>query len=139
MRCVALAARGRCLYAVSGEVTGDVKRDLGDRLLGDKTIDDLDLAILLGKPPKMLRDVTRFSQKHPALDFCGVTIADAVARVLRFPAVAAKTFLITIADRTVTGLIARDQMVGPYQVPVADYAMTCHSLQGPPGSAMALG
>ena len=77
--------------------------------------------------------------EHPALDFSGVAIADAVARVLRFPAVAAKTFLITIADRTVTGLIARDQMVGPYQVPVADYAMTCHSFKGHTGSAMAMG
>ncbi len=106
--------------AVIGAVTGDGKLELSDPLLGDKPIDDLDLAVLLGKPPKMLRDVTRLAAEHPALDFSGVAIADAVARVLRFPAVAAKAFLITIADRTVTGLIARDQVVGPYQVPVAD-------------------
>ena len=138
-RFAALAARERCLYAVIGAVTGDGKLELSDPLLGDKPIDDLDLAVLLGKPPKMLRDVTRLAAEHPALDFSGVAIADAVARVLRFPAVAAKTFLITIADRTVTGLVARDQMVGPYQVPVADYAMTCHSFKGHTGSAMAMG
>ena len=134
-----LAERERSLFAVIGEVTGDGKLNLDDPLLDDKPIDDLDLAILLGKPPKMLRDVSRLTETHLALDFHSTSIADAVARVLRFPAVAAKNFLITITDRTVTGLIARDQMVGPHQVPISDFAMTCHSFQGHTGTAMAIG
>ena len=138
-RFTALADRERCLFAVIGAVTGDGKIALDDPLLGDKPIDDLDLAVLLGKPPKMLRDVVRLQASHIPLNFSGIAIGDAIERVLRFPAVAAKTFLIAITDRTVTGLIARDQMVGPYQVPVSDFAMTCHSFQGHTGSAMAIG
>ena len=134
-----LAARERCLFAVIGEVTGDGTLSLDDALLGGKPIDDLDLAVILGKPPKMLRRATRSQPERQCLDLEGPSIAEAAERVLRFPAVAAKTFLITIADRTVTGLVARDQMVGPYQVPVADLAMTCHSSQGYTGSAMAMG
>ena len=134
-----LAARERCLFAVIGEITGDGTLSLDDSLLGDKPIDDLDLAVILGKPPKMLRRATRSQPVGPRLDLGEPSIAEAAERVLRFPAVAAKTFLITIADRTVTGLVARDQMVGPYQVPVADLALTCHSFQGYTGSAMAMG
>lgn len=135
----ALAERERCLYAVIGEVTGDRKLTLSDELLGEDPIPEIDLDVFLGKPPRMLRDVQRLPQHHPPLDFNGVTIADAASRVLRFPAVAAKNFLITIADRTVTGLIVRDQFVGPYQVPVADVALTAHSFKGYTGSAMAMG
>jgi phosphoribosylformylglycinamidine synthase len=138
-RFTVLAERERCLFAVIGEVTGDGKLNLDDPLLDDKPIDDLDLAVLLGKPPKMLRDVAHLSESHAPLDLRTISITDAVERVLRFPAVAAKTFLITITDRTVTGLIARDQMVGPHQVPVSDYGMTCHSFQGHTGTAMAIG
>ncbi|MXX37931.1 MAG: phosphoribosylformylglycinamidine synthase, partial [Gemmatimonadetes bacterium] len=134
-----LAARERCLFAVIGEVTGDGTLSLDDALLGDKPIDALDLAIILGKPPKMLRRATRSQPVQQSLALGEPSIAEAAERVLRFPAVAAKTFLITIADRTVTGLVARDQMVGPYQVPVADLALTCHSFQGYTGSAMAMG
>ncbi len=134
-----LAARERCLFAVIGEITGDGTLSLDDSLLGGKPIDDLDLAVILGKPPKMLRRATRSQPVQQSLDLGEPSIAEAAERVLRFPAVAAKTFLITIADRTVTGLVARDQMVGPYQVPVADLALTCHSFQGYTGSAMAMG
>ena len=134
-----LAARERCLFAVIGEVTGDGTLSLDDELLGGKPIDDLDLAVILGKPPKMLRRATRSQPVRQCLDLGEPSIAEAAERVLRFPAVAAKTFLITIADRTVTGLVARDQMVGPYQVPVADLALTCHSFQEHTGSAMAMG
>ena len=134
-----LAARERCLFAVIGEITGDGTLALDDSLLGGKPIDDLDLAVILGKPPKMLRRATSSQPVRQRLDLEGASIAEAAERVLRFPAVAAKTFLITIADRTVTGLVARDQMVGSYQVPVADLAMTCHSFQGYTGSAMAMG
>ena len=134
-----LAARERCLFAVIGEITGDGRLSLDDALLGDKPIDDLDLAVILGKPPKMLRRATRRPPVRHPLALADVAVAAAAERVLRFPAVAAKTFLIAIADRTVTGLVARDQLVGPYQVPVADVALTCHSFQGYSGSAMAMG
>ena len=134
-----LAARERCLFAVIGEITGDGTLSLDDELLDGKPIDDLDLAVILGKPPKMLRRATRSQSVRQCLALEEASVAEAAERVLRFPAVAAKTFLITIADRTVTGLVARDQMVGLYQVPVADLALTCHSFQGYTGSAMAMG
>ena len=134
-----LAARERCLFAVIGEITGDGLLSLDDSLLGGKPIDRLDLAVILGKPPKMLRRATRSQSVLQPLAWAPPSVAEAAERVLRFPAVAAKTFLITIADRTVTGLVARDQMVGPHQVPVADLALTCHSFQGATGSAMAMG
>ena len=134
-----LAARERCLFAVIGEITGDGTLSLDDALLGGKPIDRLDLAVILGKPPKMLRRATRSQPVQQPLALERLSVAEAAAHVLRFPAVAAKTFLIAIADRTVTGLVARDQMVGPHQVPVADLALTCHSFQGYTGSAMAMG
>ena len=135
----AMAERERCLYAVIGEVTGDGKLTLSDEMLGADPIPQIDLDVFLGKPPRMLRDVQRLPQHHPPLDFADITIGDAAERVLRFPTVAAKNFLITITDRTVTGLIARDQFVGPYQVPVSDVALTAHSFKGCTGSAMAMG
>ncbi len=135
----ALAERERCLYAVIGEVTGDGHLTVHDDLFGNNPIDNLDLGVLLGRPPRLRRDVTRRRPNPPPLDLRGVSVAEATARVLRFPAVAAKTFLITIADRTVTGLVARDQMVGPYQVPISDVAVTAHSFTGHRGSAMAMG
>jgi len=134
-----MAARERCLFTVIGEITGDRRISVHDPLFGNDPIDDLDLGFLLGKPPHMLRDVARRREEHPGLDFSDVSLQEAVERVLRFPAVAGKTFLITIADRTVTGLIARDQMVGPHQVPIADVALTAHSFKGYTGSAVAMG
>src|SRR6185436_14765021 len=85
---------------------------------------DVPLDVILGKPPKMSRDVTRVACALPPLDLSGVTVRDAAYRVLQFPAVADKTFLITIGDRTIGGLCSRDPMVGPWQVPVADVAVT---------------
>ncbi len=134
-----LATRERCLFAVIGEITGDGTLSLDDALLDDKPIDRLDLAVILGKPPKMLRRASRRPPVRRPLALGEPALAEAAERLLRFPAVAAKTFLIAIADRTVTGLVARDQMVGPYQVPVADLALTCHSFRGYTGSAMAMG
>ncbi|MFA6110453.1 MAG: phosphoribosylformylglycinamidine synthase [Candidatus Latescibacterota bacterium] len=135
----ALAERERCLYAVIGEVTGDGLLTLHDDLFDNAPIDRLDLRVILGRPPRMQREVTRQRTLPAPLDLAGVSPAEAVDRVLRFPAVAAKTFLITIADRTVTGLVARDQMVGPYQVPISDVALTAHSFRGHHGSAVAMG
>ncbi len=135
----ALAARERCLFAVVGEITGDGRLSLDDTLFDDPPIDQLDLEVILGKPPRMVRQVEHLEESHSGLDLAGIALDDAVERVLRFPAVASKTFLITIADRTVTGQIARDQMVGPYQVPLADVALTTHSFKGYTGSALAMG
>ena len=135
----ALARRERCLFAVIGEVTGDQTLTLHDALTDTYAIDHLDLQVILGKPPRMTRRVLHRAQQLPLLDLDGVALEEAVHRVLRFPAVASKTFLITIADRTVTGLVARDQLVGPYQTPIADVAATAHSFKGYTGSAMAMG
>ncbi|MGH8677100.1 MAG: phosphoribosylformylglycinamidine synthase, partial [Burkholderiales bacterium] len=97
------------------------------------------LEVVLGKPPKMTRDVTHRAQKLASLDLSSVTLADAAQRVLRFPAVADKTFLISIGDRTVGGLCARDPMVGPWQVPVADVAVTLMGFKTNRGEAFAIG
>ena len=134
-----LAARERCLYAVIGEITGDGVLNLDDPHFDETPIEELDLEVILGKPPKMERRVARLHEDLPALDLETVSVNEAAERVLRFPAVANKSFLITIADRTVTGLIARDQMVGPFQVPVADVAVANHSFTGYTGTAMAMG
>ena len=99
----------------------------------------MELDVLLGKPPKMTRDVAHRTRALPALDLEGVTVKEAAYRVLQLPAVADKTFLVTIGDRTVGGLCARDQMVGPWQVPVADVAVTLMGFAGYAGEAMAMG
>ena len=134
-----LARRERCLYAVIGEITGDGNLSVSDPLLGGDPVGELPLEVILGKPPRMHRDVSRGRSRPDPLDLSGVTIAEAVQRLLRFPAVADKTFLITIGDRTVTGLIARDQMAGPWQTPISDVAVTAASFRDFRGSAMAMG
>ena len=134
-----LAARERCLWAAIGEITGDGKLTLHDPLFDNYPIEELDLEIILGKPPRLERRVHYRPSGMIPLDLRGIDLDEAVGRVLRFPAVASKTFLVTIADRTVTGLIARDQMVGRHQVPLADVALTAHSFTGHTGSAMAMG
>lgn len=137
-RFMALCARERCPAAVIGEATGDGRLTLIDEHFNTTPI-DLDISVILGKPPKMLRVVAHRHEAHAPLDLTNVTIAEAATRILRLPAVANKTFLISIADRTVSGLIARDQMVGPYQTPIADYGLTLASYRSYHGSAMAIG
>jgi phosphoribosylformylglycinamidine synthase len=137
-RFLRLCERERCPVAVLGEATGDMNLSLTDDYFENKPI-DIDIRVILGKPPKMLRDVRRRTDSHAGLSLDGVTIAEAAVRVLRLPAVANKTFLITIADRSVTGQVARDQMVGPYQVPVSDVAVTTNSYQSVRGESMAMG
>ena len=100
---------------------------------------DMPLEVLLGKPPRMHRDVQRVNFQSPPADWSGVSLQDAVIQVLSHPTVASKRFLITIGDRTVGGLTHRDQMVGPWQVPVADCAVTLADYQGHAGEAMAMG
>ncbi|CAK0761845.1 phosphoribosylformylglycinamide synthetase [Gammaproteobacteria bacterium] len=133
-----LCERERCPVAVIGEVTAERDLLLGDALL-DETPVDMPMALLFGKPPKMLRHVHRHPFPKPWLDFSGISLREAAYRVLRLPAVASKKFLITIGDRTVGGLSVRDPMVGPWQVPVADCAVTATDFYGHTGEAMAIG
>jgi len=100
---------------------------------------DLPLQVLFGKPPKMERAFTRETIATTPLDFSGVTIAEAVKRLLRLPAIASKSFLITIGDRSVGGVVVQDQMVGPWQVPVADCAVILSAFDTTRGEAMAVG
>ncbi|PLR36862.1 phosphoribosylformylglycinamidine synthase [Chimaeribacter californicus] len=134
----AICRRERAPYAVIGEATEERHLTLNDRHFDNQPI-DMPLDVLLGKTPKMLRDVARQQAAGAPLQREGITLADAVKRVLHLPAVAEKTFLITIGDRTVTGMVARDQMVGPWQIPVADCAVTTASLDSYHGEAMSLG
>jgi len=130
--------REHCLFAVIGEATQEEHLTLNDSLLGDKPV-DIPMSLLFGKPPKMHRQVKHVKPNTCALDLAGIDINDAVERVLSFPAVADKSFLIHIGDRSVTGLVARDQMVGPWQVPVADVAVTASGFYALTGEAMAMG
>ncbi len=133
-----ICERERCPFAVVGEATDDGQLVLEDAHFGNKPI-DMEMSVLLGKTPKLLKDVTRLVEDHAQLDVSEIHLHDAIDRVLRFPAVANKTFLITIADRSITGMVARDQMVGPWQTPVADVAVTASSMDATTGEAMAMG
>ena len=135
---LSLCERERCPVAVVGQATGDKHLSLSDDHFDNKPI-DIDIGVILEKPPKMLRDVASVDKELAKLDFSEVVVSDALERVLHLPAVANKTFLITIADRSITGMVARDQMVGPYQTPVADVAVTATSFKATTGEAMAMG
>jgi len=134
----AICERERCPYAVVGEATREERLLLTDAHFGDTPI-DLPMSLLFGKPPQMLQTAARIEFQRPALDLSPVSLSDAARRVLRLPTVANKGFLITIGDRSVTGQVARDQMVGPWQVPVADVAVTLSDYAGVTGEAMAMG
>jgi len=134
----ALCTRERCPFAVVGEAAGDGRLVLEDEHFENRPI-DMEMSVLLGKTPKLLKDVTRLPQDHAPLDTSGIDLAEAIDRVLRFPAVAAKTWLITIADRSITGMVCRDQMAGAWQTPVADVAVTASSMGATTGEAMAMG
>ena len=133
----ALCARERCPMAVVGTATEARHLRLWDSLRQEAVI-DLPMDLIFGKPPRMFRDVQRVTETRQALRL-GPSLPEAVRRVLRFPAVADKRFLITIGDRTVGGMTVRDQMVGPWQVPVADCAVTALDYDGFAGEAFALG
>ena len=134
----AICLRERCPFAVVGEATDDGRLLVTDRQFGDSPV-DMTMDALLGKPPRMTRDVTRLAVEREAFGFGDIDFAEAVHRVLALPTVADKSFLITIGDRTVGGLTARDQMVGRWQVPVADVAVTLLDYSGYAGEAMAMG
>ena len=133
-----LCKRERCPVAFIGVATGDGQLVLNDSHFGDSPI-DMDIKVLLGKPPRMVRKVKRTKKKLLPTNFEGVKPLDALTRILHLPCVADKTFLITITDRTVTGRVARDQMVGRYQLPAADCAVTTMGYTTYHGQAMATG
>ncbi len=146
-----LCERERCPCAVIGHATLEPRLVVEDRYFGGAAASatqdgqrdgcpiDMDISVLLGKPPRMVREVRHLRRRPAAFSTAGIDIADAAQRVLRLPAVAHKGFLITIGDRSVGGLVCRDQMVGPWQVPVADVAVTATGYRGNTGEAMALG
>ena len=133
-----ICERERCPYAVVGEATEEEHLLLGDAHFENSPI-DIPMPLLFGKPPRMLRDVRRSTFHKPELQLEGIDPKEAALRVLRLPAVANKTFLISIGDRSITGQVCRDQMVGPWQVPVADLAVTSSDYTGYRGEAMAMG
>ena len=134
----AICERERCPFAVVGTASGDNRLIVADRHFGDNPV-DMDMDALLGKPPRMTRDARHLPSPNLPFDPTAVELKEAAYRVLRLPAVADKTFLISIGDRTVGGLTARDQMVGPWQVPVADVAVTTMGFQTLLGEAFAMG
>ncbi len=134
----AVCARERCPYAVLGSLDDSGRLIVTDRELGGRPV-DMALETLLGKAPQMLRRIERRAVPEAPLDLVGIDLAEACQRVLRMPVVADKSFLITIGDRTVGGLVARDQFVGPWQVPVSDVGVTALGFETFAGEAMAMG
>ena len=134
----ALCQRERCPFAVIGEASADGQLIVEDEHFGDRPV-DLPLEVLLGKPPRMERQASRRILPGAVLDIDAIALDEAIRRVLAQPTVASKNFLITIGDRSVGGLTARDQMVGPWQTPVADVAVTASGFQSFTGEAFALG
>jgi len=134
----AICERERCPFAVLGTATADGHLMVKDSQLGETPV-DVDLQLILGKPPKMLRDVNRFARTGDEFALDGLELKDCAYWVLRHPAVADKTFLIAIGDRTVGGLCSRDPFVGPWQVPVADCAVTLNDFDNVTGEAYAIG
>ncbi len=134
----AMCERERCPFAIVGVATDAKQLVLEDPASDDKPI-DMPMEVLLGKPPRMHRDVTRVARAAAPLKLDDVALEKVAFDVLRHPTVASKRFLITIGDRTVGGLDHRDQMVGPWQVPVADCAVTLADYAGFAGEAMSMG
>jgi phosphoribosylformylglycinamidine synthase len=137
-RFAAICERERAPFAVIGEATAEQRLILGDGHFDNSPI-DMPLEVLLGKPPKMLREVSHKPFTKRAFDTGKIAVKEAVYRLMQLPTIADKTFLITIGDRSVTGLVNRDQMVGPWQVPVADCGVTASSYDSYSGEAMAMG
>ena len=134
----AICQRERCPYAVVGESIADKHLVVNDKHFDAKPV-DIPMSVLFGKPPKMHRNVKAKISDTSPFDWSDVVLSEAIDRVLHHPTVASKSFLITIGDRSITGTVVRDQMVGPWQVPVADCAVTTTSYDGYTGEAMAMG
>ncbi|MGB2375166.1 MAG: phosphoribosylformylglycinamidine synthase [Porticoccaceae bacterium] len=133
-----ICQRERCPFAVVGEATEDKTIRVSDQQFDNNPV-DLPMSVLFGKPPKMHRTAEKQQVESEEFTTQYLNINEAVVRVLQHPAVASKSFLITIGDRSVTGMVARDQMVGPWQVPVADCAVTTVTYDSYAGEAMAMG
>ncbi|QDK98381.1 phosphoribosylformylglycinamidine synthase [Acinetobacter tandoii] len=133
-----ICARERCPFAVLGEATEARQLTVNDPLFDNKAV-DMPMQVMLGGTPRMSRSYETIERKGDDFDASQVDLKDAIFRVLKNPTVASKSFLITIGDRSITGMVARDQLVGRWQVPVADAAVTTTSLQGYTGEAMAMG
>ncbi|MFC3095118.1 phosphoribosylformylglycinamidine synthase [Alteromonas sediminis] len=133
-----ICERERAPYAVVGEATQEQHLIVEDSQFDNNPI-DMPLDVLLGKPPKMHRDVTRVTPNKREFDTASLQLDEAAERLLKLPTIGEKTFLITIGDRSVTGQVSRDQMVGPWQVPVADVAVTTAAFDTYAGEAMAMG
>ena len=137
-RFLVLCARERCPVAVLGRATPEPHLLVEDPQLGEPVV-DLPLSVLFGNPPQLKKKAETVSVGSSPFDSEGIDVLEASKRVLRFPAVADKTFLVTIGDRSIGGLVARDPMVGPFQVPVADVAVTATGHSTATGEAMAIG
>ncbi|MDH5491635.1 MAG: phosphoribosylformylglycinamidine synthase [Myxococcales bacterium] len=137
-RFAAICERERCPFAVLGEATAERRLIVEDAHFGDRPV-DMPLELLLGKPPRMRREARRVPSLPSPFDAAALDLEEALGRVLRLPTVGDKTFLVTIGDRSITGLVARDPMVGPWQVPVADASVTTTDFKGVVGEAMAIG
>ncbi|MCY3687796.1 MAG: phosphoribosylformylglycinamidine synthase [Gammaproteobacteria bacterium] len=133
-----ICARERCPFAIVGETVAEKRLKLSDGHFSDDPI-DLPMELLFGKPPTMHREARSPPPRTGEFDSADVELSEAIDRVLALPGVASKSFLITIGDRTITGQVSRDQMVGPWQTPVADAAVTCNSYTAHAGEAMAMG
>jgi len=134
----ALCRRENCLYAVVGHATAEKDLIVEDSLFDNKAV-ELPLSVLLGKPPKLSIDASTIVPTTIAFDTSELDVNDCAERILQLPTVASKNFLITIGDRSVTGQVVRDQMVGPWQMPVADAAVTASDYIGYTGEAMSMG
>ena len=134
----ALCERERCPWAAVGEATADKTLLVRDESFGNHPV-DMPLSVLFGSPPALHRAISRPVPETVPLSLPDVGLEDAIDRVLGFPAVASKQYLITIGDRSITGLVAREQMVGPWQVPVSDVAVTSAGYRTYRGEAMAMG
>ena len=133
-----ICARERCPMAVIGQLTDDEQLTVNDQQFENRAV-DIPMTLLLGNAPRMVRDVSRVTATDDGIDVSDIDLGEAVDRVLRFPTVADKSFLIHIGDRTVGGLTARDQLIGPWQVPVSDVAITASGFDGQSGEAMSMG
>ncbi len=134
----AVCERERCPVSVIGTLTGNRELVVNDRHFQNRAV-DMPMDMLLGNPPTMERNVEHRPLSEPTPDLADIELLDAALHVLRFPAVADKSFLIHIGDRTVGGLSVRDQLIGPWQVPVSDVAITASGFSGTSGEAMAMG
>ena len=134
----AICTRERCPFSVLGEATEARQLTVSDEHFGNRPV-DMPMEVLLGKAPRVHRTALRRAVAAPALDLGAIDLQDAAFRVLRLPSVASKNFLITIGDRSVGGMTARDQMVGPWQVPVADVAVTAMGFGTTLGECFAMG